>query len=500
MLKKCYGLFLGLVVLAGSACVTPTHASSAAIVITNIRAGGTNSALEEGIVLYNNSSFEANIEGWCLSNKSQISFACITSASGQQAILPAYSYTTIVSVSAAALTQTNAYAAIYESTNHTSGAIIASSDTISLINNEGQLIDQYSWSSSISSTQQWSRMKLGNLPDVFLDTNSASDWQKTTYAAFPLSQLVYRAVPTEDPIDPIEEEPETPTDPQPSTKPSLLPAIITELLPNAIGSDTGNEFIELYNPNETGSLSLKGYQLAIGPSLEKVITLGEYMLRPHEYRIFTNAELGYTLLNTSSRVSLKTGQGLLASEVPAYTSPAEGASWSLIEGVWQYTNQPTPGAANAVSVIEEDDPSNTVVIATAKPCAANQYRSTETNRCRLISSAATNVPTPCKAGQERNPETNRCRNIASSTPTTPCKEGQEKNPDTNRCRTIKKLSTVGFGVKGATTQQQSGMGWYMWAAIGGVVLLIIGYAVWEWRQELQKVIDGIRAKFAGKPN
>ena len=494
MLKKCYGLFLGLVVLAGSACVTPTYASSAAIIITNIRAGGTGGALEEGVVLYNNSSFDAVVDGWCLTNKTQVKFACITPDPQRQAVIPAYSYATIVSTAAATNAQPGAYAAVYESSNHSSGAIVASSDTVSLLDADGQLVDQYSWASSLSSTQQWARMKLSSLPDLYLDTNSVSDWQKQTYTDFPLSHIIYRAVVVEEPVEPEVPEPEAPNEPSPS----LLPAIITELLPNAVGSDTGNEFIELFNPNETGAISLKGYQLLVGQSLEKVITLGEYSLKAGEYKVFTNTELSYTLLNTSGRVSLKNDQGSIVSEAPVYSSPAEGEAWALIGDTWEYTNQPTPGSANLASLIEEDQ----AVVATAstlKPCAANQYRSAETNRCRLISSAATTTPTPCKAGQERNPATNHCRNIPTSA-TTACKEGQERNPDTNRCRTIKKLSTAPFGVKGATTKQQAGMGWYMWAAIGGVVLLIIGYAVWEWRDELQKLLNMLRTKFAGRPN
>jgi hypothetical protein len=78
--------------------------------------------------------------------------------------------------------------------------------------------------------------------------------------------------------------------------------------------------------------------------------------------------------------------------------------------------------------------------------------------------------------------------------------GQERNPETNRCRTIKQLSTATYGVKGATAQQQGGMGWYMWAAIGGIVLLIVGYGVWEWREELKQLLNALKAKFAGKPN
>lgn len=507
MLKKCYRLFLGLLVVTGSACVTPTHASSASIIITNVRAGSQVSASEEGVALYNNSSFEADVTNWCITNKSAVKFACFTPASQYEvSIIPAYSYATIVSTTAIHDENQATYSIIYEPSNSSSGSIVASANTISLIDSNDQLVDQFAWTSSVSSSQQWLRTKLSLLPDLFIDTDSAIDWQKISFTILPVDQLQYRdnspdaqgEDPTEDPsVEPTDEPPggQFPA-PQPT---KVLPAILTELLPNAIGSDTGNEFIEIYNPNATADVSLKGYKLAVGPALERSIVLGEYTLKAGEYKVFTNAELAYSLLNTSSRVSLFMPNGDIASEAPDYNSPPDGQSWALIEEVWQYTNQPTPRATNLRSLLEVEGQGEVVASSTLKPCAANQYRSPETNRCRLLSSSASSSPTPCKVGQERNPDTNRCRVIATTT-TTACKEGQERNPETNRCRNVKQLSAANYGVKGATTKQQGGLGWYMWAAIGGIVLLIVGYGVWEWREELKKLFRAAKAKFAGKQN
>jgi hypothetical protein len=181
-----------------------------------------------------------------------------------------------------------------------------------------------------------------------------------------------------------------------------------------------------------------------------------------------------------------------------YSSPPDGESWAFIEYTWQYTNQPTPGASNLLRM-SQDEPEVATSVSVPKPCASNQYRNPETNRCRLISSTTTNTPAPCKVGQIRNVETGRCKAVATSTATA-CKEGQERSAETNRCRTVKKLSTANYGVKGTSSQQQTGMGWYMWAAIGGIVLLILGYGVWEWRDELKKLFQMVKAKFAGGMN
>ena len=54
------------------------------------------------------------------------------------------------------------------------------------------------------------------------------------YVEFPVTQLEYREIPTEQPIEP-------PTEEVPVTPIAQLLPIVTELLPNAVGSDTGNE-------------------------------------------------------------------------------------------------------------------------------------------------------------------------------------------------------------------------------------------------------------------
>ena len=69
MLKKIWRLFLGLVVCIGSACVTPTHASSAeSVVLTHIQAAGTAGAKDEFIALHNNSAVEVEVTNWCVAN------------------------------------------------------------------------------------------------------------------------------------------------------------------------------------------------------------------------------------------------------------------------------------------------------------------------------------------------------------------------------------------------------------------------------------------------
>lgn len=286
--------------------------------------------------------------------------------------------------------------------------------------------------------------------------------------------------------------------------------VISELLPNVAGSDTGLEYVELFNPYDE-QISLKGYKLGIGKNFEKLVTLPETAAIPaHGYYVATNAELDFTLLNTSSGVSLTTPAGAVVSQT-VYENPADNASWSMIDGSWQYTTQRTPGSANLPTpeVIEEItviSPLTTHLascgigkyrhpvtnrcrnlesdVVTLASCDNDEYRNPETNRCRKIS-ALTSSLTPCGENQERNPDTNRCRNVLSaSTSLTPCQDGYERNPETNRCRKSV-VATSELAAVAQSASEPAGSGSISPYTLGfSVAGLAFGYGLFEWRKEL----------------
>ncbi len=290
---------------------------------------------------------------------------------------------------------------------------------------------------------------------------------------------------------------------------------LTELLPNPAGSDTGNEFIELYNPN-SHEVNITGYVLWVGPNFDKSYAVPDgTVLQPGQYVSFNNAILPFTLVNTSSRAKLIAAAGNVVSEVPLYTDPLDGESWASIDGFWQFTNQPTPAAANLASVYEDDSVAIGVTT-TACPdgkyrnpltnrcrnittdaavlaaCSEDQYRSPDTGRCRKLVIAG--IATPCKDGQYRSEETNRCRNIATaSVAPAPCKPNQERNPDTNRCRNVVATAgNAGFAVEPVKQGAKAFVGWW---ALGGIGLLAVGYAGWEWRFEVMNFIRKMTHSF-----
>lgn len=297
----------------------------------------------------------------------------------------------------------------------------------------------------------------------------------------------------------------------------ILPLQITELFPNAAGSDDGNEFIEIYNQNEE-SVDLADYQLLVGVDSKRYDFPDGSVIKAGSHMAFYDDDISFNLVNTTSLVRLESKDGLYEFETLTYENPKDGMSWSLIEGVWQYTNQPTPNSVNLKSFIVEADDGEVLSSTDLKPCAEGQYRNPETNRCKSIVALASvlapckdgqyrseetnrcrNIVSdvvdlvPCAEGQERNPATNRCRNITTlaSSELVPCKAGQERNPETNRCRNV--VSATIPVAQYAPQKTTTGLNNYvLWISLSIVGLAAISYGVWEWRFEISKFIKTFR--------
>ncbi|MEO6109647.1 MAG: lamin tail domain-containing protein [Candidatus Saccharimonadales bacterium] len=478
MLKYICGFFLCVAVLLESAYVSPTYAASASVVITQIQAGGATSALKERIVIYNNSDEDVDVTNWCLRNKNAIEFACFTQDNPQEVLtLPSHTFATIASTLEVDAIGDSDVTIVYSPMNQSSGSIVGSNDSISLIDAQKNIIDTHGWTTGIIGGMSFARQVYTLLPLTYFNTDQVEDWRIQSTQPMPESGLLR----TQTMIDPCDNTGDCII---PVISVPLQPLQITELLPNAIGSDVGAEFIELYNPNKT-AIDISGYSLWYGPDLDTSKIFPSATFIPAlSYISFTNSMISYTLLNSSSRVRITDNTGMTVDETPLYQDPKDGTAWALIDDTWQYTNQPTPGTLNLASRAELVT-ADVVETPLQKPCAADQYRSLDTNRCRTIVTTVSAV-TPCKDNQYRSEETHRCRNIVSTNVvSTTCKEGQERNPDTNRCRTVKAVTKADYGVLGAQTTS-SGSNWYLWLTIIGIILLALVYTLWEWRYELRK--------------
>lgn len=390
---------------------------------------------------------------------------------------------------------------VFTPTSQSSGSLVASTDTISLVDANNEIQNDWSWQNTATNGKLLTRQVLQEAPLIYSTLGTSEDWRLSVQDSTVVKGINWIEAPIDSSETNGDDDPSSnggeSADPLPDI---ILPLQITELLPNAFGSDTGSEFVEVYNPNIV-PISGDGYRLYTGVNLDKSYAFPEgFVVAPLAYAIFKNDVVKFSLSNIAGAVQLSLNGTRVGLPI-TYMNPLESEAWAYVHNEWQYTNNPTPSGANRSSTVVDEPNSEVKGAATLqKPCAENQYRNPGTGRCKLITTEPS-AKVPCNENQTRNPDTGRCRNaVAASTPT-PCKAGQERNPETNRCRNIVQMTKAGSGLKvSEKTQSSAGMSWYMWVGIGGVVVAILSYAIWEWREEMKLVIQKVKARVLKRPN
>ncbi len=547
-----------------AACVAPTIAPLRAlalivdggVVFRSFQAGGPGNGTtkQEYIELYNNSDNDVDVTNWCVTYNSSIAVACVTPPDLQTRVyLSSHESALIMSPELEDATRmvTPEFHADILFTTTTN--LFPTNGYLKLLDHTGAMIDALGWGTSIGEGAPTSEdLPKGNIfqrislnETLLKDTqDNLSDFEvilspdilrrgglyelAVQVDLCPNTELIDAVLPVgylhdesgdcyEDLCDNIiglqKFIPNGYSRIDIDCKPLALQ--ITELLPNAAGSDAGNEFVELYNPNSV-PIDLTGYYLRLDTNSKKHPIPDGSMISAGSYMVFSDTELKLTLPNTTGVVLLFTPNDMPLDETAPYHSPDDNQAWALLDNDWQITQLPTPGAANkptppkppAVSEEEATEPcpegkfrnpetnrcKNVAETASSLlPCGSGEVRNPETNRCRKIVSTTSSL-TPCKPDQERNPETNRCRQIASaSTSTVPCQEGYERNPDTNRCRKV-----VAGSVAGAATFPASSPAPLHPGVLLSLTFLTIAYGIYEYRYDLGNLAHKLRSKQVSK--
>ena len=299
--------------------------------------------------------------------------------------------------------------------------------------------------------------------------------------------------------------------------PGLLVSAVVARALNCAPNDTSlgcRDYIKFYNPTST-KVDLSNFMLHYGSSTtdHKVEIAG--LIQPKQYHVVDKNSAGdpISLTNSGGFIWLSDKYNITTYDKSIFEYPSMSSS-STIGYAWAQKSGNTYAWTNFLTTGMNTFPHASDPVATPgatshlKPCAANQYRSTETNRCRLKNSSSSNL-VPCKPGQYRSTETNRCRSSTTASknlkpcapnqyrsPETnrcrlkgtqiddlkPCAPGKERNPETNRCRTVHTdIPKAGYKVEEVG---QSGSDFVGWWAFAGVSALAVGYGVWEWRREI----------------
>jgi len=474
------------------------------VLIHEVKPGGDNTPITDYVTLHNQTDQNITLDGWTIeaANTKLPSASC--AATDWKTVSATTSGATVAVVKIPINTVLPA---------HTTSAPIAiainNSGSVHIVDTNHTVIDMVGWGSNASPAAckfgDQAPMLAGgqsliryanclatgpintddNAADFMLNTTPDPTKANTTQAA--------QCTPTTDNPD------------EPINNLGCQNVAISEVLPNPAGTDTGHEFIELRNTSNADN-DISGCSLQTSAN-SKVFDLTGVVLAPGQYYLLSDSQSGLTLSNTSGgSVWLMDS----TEELQTVTYPADmedDVSWTLADGQWDTSYTPTPAAANIITAtkpcpagqIRNSETNRCVNISSDQatpasggltPCDAGQERNPDTNRCRTIASAANTSVTACKVGQERNPETNRCRAIpTATTDSKACPAGQERNPKTNRCRKIATLANTkdggGLGDVRDVASEQIQKNKPYWLVAGIILVGAIGYAVYEWRQEMR---------------
>lgn len=163
----------------------------------------------------------------------------------------------------------------------------------------------------------------------------------------------------------------------PASDIGLAPPSISELLPNPIGTgnDKTDEFIELYNPNNT-SFDLSGFILQTGLTKTYNYTFPQgTKISGKSFLSVYSADSRLTLSNTSGQARLLDPFGGSLTSSSVYGSAKDGQAWANGKGKWYWTTSPSPGKPNIIKEPESSRKSKkstgTVKGANTKKIASN---------------------------------------------------------------------------------------------------------------------------------
>lgn len=222
---------------------------------------------------------------------------------------------------------------------------------------------------------------------------------------------------------------------------------LSEIFPDPVSPlvDTSDEFIEIYNPSDQ-EVDLSAWKLK-DESGEEYLIKDKSIAAKARLAIFA-PESKITLNNTGDVISLLDPNGSLVDESADYENAEPGLSWSKIGGVWQWGVGPTPSAENADVYIED-----TLVPASA----VNKVKKTASKK----STPKTTSKSATKASSQK------ANKLQSSSP------GSSSTPELQ------------------TESKSSGTNIWPWL-LGVAGIATIGYAVYEYRTEIQLFIRKLR--------
>jgi hypothetical protein len=388
------------------------QATSSSLVISEIQTASATNSGQEFVELYNPTGADVVVDGWMVQYKSAtsaITESSWTKRADLKGTIKSHGFYLISQKSY--LPQTDA---------ELSGSGLAGTGGhVRLRDSNGSVIDLVGWGPTANAAESnpaappTAGQSIERLPGRLNESggnatdsdNNSQDFviRETPQPQSTASSLeVPGAVLDPAPIDQVPGDDES-TAP---ASPTYLPILITEILPDPAAplTDANDEFVELYNPNDT-AVNLEGYTLRAGSNFHDYYNLPELTMNAGAYLAIYAKDSHVALTNGGGAAQLLDPAGNEVAVTGTYGAAVTGATWALFDSDWQWTLQSTPGTDNVLvtPVLPGTSPKSSktakVTVAkakttkvaaakTTKPKATKKTATSNTAKAPLVAAAA----------------------------------------------------------------------------------------------------------------
>ncbi len=236
---------------------------------------------------------------------------------------------------------------------------------------------------------------------------------------------------------------------------------ITELLPNPASpaTDDNDEYVEIYNPNDL-PVNLSGYSVETGNNFSYRYVLGNSEIAPGAYMSLFSRDTTLTLSNTLGIARIVDPNGRVLFITDGYEDAKDGQAWAYINGVWQWTINPTPNLQN-ILVLES------IQGASAKKSQSTKKKATK--------KTVTKKATTKKAAKQK---------------VTKPKKSTKKSSDNKD-----DAATLGMTDEGDSSGGFSPQTWM----IAGVAIIAVGYLLYEYKDDIRNKFLQLRRNRKTRP-
>ncbi|MBI2356180.1 MAG: lamin tail domain-containing protein [Candidatus Doudnabacteria bacterium] len=324
------------------------------LVINQIQVEGDGGSNDEFIEIYNPTGSSVSLNGWSLQYKSSSGNFPLTSGKKNlpDAIVNPGGYFLVAHTSYNGLVAADHTHSSFTLSGSSSGATIflVNSTSFLVSGSDSSIVDKLGYGSSSSNSPEGTAASVPASEQALIrgtDTdNNASDF--TIVASNPRNSATDSPTPSPSPA------PSPSPTPSPTSTPQAysVSVKISEFMPNPEGTDSGEEWVELYN-DSVSYVELKGWKLDDSSPDGKIgtsaVLLSEYTIPPKEYLVISLDESAFALNNSTDSVRLIWPDGQVADEVSYEEAKEEESYAKQPDNIFAWTSKVTRGAVNQFS-------------------------------------------------------------------------------------------------------------------------------------------------------